>query len=598
MTETTPEYARVVLVPVSNPATAPHLLELATTLVHPEEGRVIALIVSLGDAEAEAKSIETLEPICQQLQEDDHPVELMTEIATSISRGILDAAREETADLLILGLQQPTRGEVVMGTIVESVIETAPCDVLIYRGAQNADFNRVVVPVDGSLSARVAVRLGVMVAAGYDRPMEAIYVRSLGQSYMNGLARVAWSLQGVPGTDRVKRTVVTAQDAVEGILARCTEDDLLVVGFSERGDMERWLFGDDWSRRIVNRAPGPVIMSARSGGREGVTGRVKRRMAWIRPTLTRIEQDDLVRHAVEMAAPRLDYFVLILVSAVLASLGLLLNSPAIIIGAMLVAPLMQPLTATASGLAAGRPLLIQRSAITSVQGILVALLVAIVIGTVLPVNIPTGEMLSRGNPTLLDAAVAIASGFVAAYATARKDIPAALAGVAIAAALMPPLCTIGLGAALRDSELAFGAALLFTANIICITIAGWVVFFWLGMRPRLLEETEANQRLYRAAIRVVVLALVAVVIILALNNEARNQSRITETLKAAFAPAVVVDVDIERAEPLRVIATVRSTEDIDGERVRAVQDQLIADLEQTISLEVVVLRTVRPAASD
>src|SRR5690606_3546905 len=105
--------------------------------------------------------------------------------------------------------------------------------------------------------------------------------------------------------------------------------------------------------------------------------------------------------------------------------------------------------------------LMRRSAITLVFGIIVSIFVAIGAGLLSSLSSPTSEMLIRSNPTLLDALVAFASGVVGAYATARKDIPAALAGVAIAAALMPPLCTVGLGLALGNQALASGSMLLF-----------------------------------------------------------------------------------------------------------------------------------------
>ena len=178
-----------------------------------------------------------------------------------------------------------------------------------------------------------------------------------------------------------------------------------------------------------------MIVAAPSGATPD-RGTLRRAGSWLTPTLTEFEKEEIEHSSEEAASVTLDYMVLIAVAAVLATLGLLLNSNAVIIGAMLVAPLMSPLIAFATGMTIGKLLLFRRAAVTLVVGVLGALLISWLIGVLSPTSIITSEMSSRGNPTLLDMGVALASGFIGAYATARKHIPSALAGVAIAAALM------------------------------------------------------------------------------------------------------------------------------------------------------------------
>ena len=180
--------------------------------------------------------------------------------------------------------------------------------------------------------------------------------------------------------------------------------------------------------------------------------------SWLSPTVTQLEQDEIQYEAEANGAFSLDYIVLIVISCILATLGLLSNSSAVIIGAMLVAPLMSPLIAFAVGMATGRVTLITKSFSTLFRGILAALIVARIIGSISPTTIVTSEMLLRGNLTLIDIGVAFASGFIGAFASVRKNISAALAGVAIAAALMPPLATIALGWAFDNRPLAAGAS--------------------------------------------------------------------------------------------------------------------------------------------
>ncbi len=592
-----PDFAQLVLVPVANPETAPILLELALSLAHPEHGRVIALMIALGDSEDAEKRIAVIEPVVNHLQEEGHPVEIMTEIAPSISRGILDAARETGADLLILGIKEAQQGKVALGTVVENVIAAAPCDVLVYRAAHDPRFNHIVVPMDGSLPASIACNMGVLLAKSYDTHIHTMHIQRNYRHKRENELLIRESLARIENKSRVHKTIITDSHPAADILREIADNDLLIVGFWQKTEFERWL-GGDVSHELLNRAHGPVILISRQKRHTDFVGRiqevVQRRFVRFVPTLTHIEQNELVWQSRKMAATTLDYVVMILLSAVLASLGLLLNSSAVIIGAMLVAPLMQPLEALSLGLITGQPPLIRRSVLTLFEGVVLALFVAILTGLLLPTATPTLEMLARGNPNLIDAGVALVSGLVAAYATARKGIPAALAGVAIAAALMPPLCTVGMGLAFRNIELAFGAALLFTTNIAFIVAAGCVVYFWMGMRQH--QTTWLRMRAWWAA--VVLLLVLVVAILLNLSQRALDEQLARERLADAFAPAELVDMDLRSEQPLHIIVTLRSESDVSPETVRAASEDLSADLDRPVELEVVFMRLVRATVAE
>ncbi len=594
-----PDYAKLIIVPVSNPDTAAHLLELACTLAHPEEGRVIALIVSLGDAEDANKRTEAIQPIVKQSADEGKPVELVAETATSISRGILDVARENGADLIVLGLQQPDQGKVVLGRIVENVIETAPCDVLVYRASLTPSFNRVVVPIDGTLSTTIACNLGVLLARRGDAAISTMNIQRNYRHQQQNEDLIRQSLERIPNRENIQKAIITDSNPAAGILRRLTEDDLLILGFWQQTELEQWLEESHYSHDLLNRAPGPVILVSRFKRQTDLVGRVRdglrrRALRWM-PTLTGIEQQELVWQERKNSISDLDYIVLILVSAILATLGLILNSPAVIIGAMLVAPLMQPLAAFSVGLTTARTPLLRRTLTTLIEGIVLALLVSIVLGTLLPVDTPTDEMLSRGNPTLVDAVVALASGVVAAYATARKGIPAALAGVAIAAALMPPVCTIGLGFAFRDADLALGAALLFITNITFIVVAGGVVFVWLGMRPQ--EEQHIDIRAWWGG--VIAILLLVMLLLVNLGRGARDEQFVQDYITRAFAPAQLVELDVRSNNPFYAVAMFSTEDAILPETVRRVNVELTDLLGRPVQLQVIQLTTVTmPDASE
>ncbi len=590
--ESIPDYSRVAIVPVANPKTASELLHLACALSHPTDGKVIALVVSVGDMEGKAKTTAELTKIIEDIEAEGHEIALEVLSATSIARGIIDASRQFGADLIILGMKQAIRGQVVLGTIVESVVETSPCDVLIYRQSPDPDFDRVIISVDLSSQTQVAARIGIRLAKSYNARIEAMYAQSSNRSQFEGLARIEQALADIPGREAVKRTLITAQDAVESILTRTTEDDLIIIGFSARSDLGMWLTGD-MARGILERAEGPVMIVARSNLHDDVSRRMWRRfVGWLHPVLTRLEQEEIIRQSQVMSSLHLDYVILIIISATLATLGLLLNSAAVIIGAMLVAPLMSPLISLSAGLAVGRVIMARRALGTLAFGVSLALLVAAVIGVVLPASLPTSEMLARGNPTLLDAGVALASGVVGAYATARKDIPAALAGVAIAAALMPPLCTVGLGLAFGNLSLAFGASVLFITNIICIILAGVVVFFWLGMSIR--DVPNISPLVQRFALGLLLLVTIPVAVeLVILTRNVQQDTAIRHELEDSLADAELIEFQINRGDEKRITAVVRSQNEITFDQVMEIQERIGGELGETVYLELIVQPVLR-----
>ncbi|MEM8714352.1 MAG: DUF389 domain-containing protein [Cyanobacteria bacterium P01_A01_bin.3] len=181
------------------------------------------------------------------------------------------------------------------------------------------------------------------------------------------------------------------------------------------------------------------------------------------------------------------YFMLALAS-VIATLGLLENSAATIIGAMIIAPLMNPILALAYALIVGNRQWCLRSFVTVANGALLTIAIAWLLTTVLTVSVVDSEVIARTQPTLLDMAVALAAGAAGGFANTRRSIANSIAGVAIAVALVPPLSVLGIGLALGSDAvpgiglsighngLAFGATLLFLTNLVAIVLASGLVF--------------------------------------------------------------------------------------------------------------------------
>lgn len=179
-----------------------------------------------------------------------------------------------------------------------------------------------------------------------------------------------------------------------------------------------------------------------------------------------------------------DYIVLTIGACIIATLGLLSNSAAVIIGAMLVAPLMLPIRGMAYGILDGDPKLLKTGIVSLLVGTAIAIALSTALGLSLGFSNYGSEVWARSKPTLLDLGIAIAAGGISGYAKVQPRISSTLAGTAIAVALMPPVCVIGLGIAQGElTTLSFGATLLYLTNLVGITLACMLAFVLTGYAP-------------------------------------------------------------------------------------------------------------------
>ena len=243
------------------------------------------------------------------------------------------------------------------------------------------------------------------------------------------------------------------------------------------------------------------------------------------------------------------FLLLTVLSSAIATLGLISDSAAVIIGAMLIAPLLSPIMAIALASLGGRRLLLLRAVRTLVVGIVVALIVSYGLAW-LSLQLPFGALLtipnevaSRTHPGPFDLAIALAGGAAASYALVRLEGAAALFGVAIATALMPPLCTIGIGLALGDSGIWTGSATLFATNLVAIGAAAALVFAVLRLRPR-----RSRSRPYGVLLGIGISAALAVVLIPSAIEVAQQVRATTRTNQ--FADTVSSTVASVLAERL------------------------------------------------
>ena len=178
------------------------------------------------------------------------------------------------------------------------------------------------------------------------------------------------------------------------------------------------------------------------------------------------------------SVPSFGFHFMLGLSAIISTLGLLANSVAIIIGAMIIAPLISPIMGITYATVMGNRKLLNRSSLTFLSGVFLTVVLSWIIAVGIGFKTVDSEILSRTNPTLIDLGIAMAAGAAGAFANTRRRIADALPGVAIAVALVPPLSVIGISLALGEFKYATGAFLLFSTNLISIIFFGGLVFLF------------------------------------------------------------------------------------------------------------------------
>jgi uncharacterized hydrophobic protein (TIGR00271 family) len=193
-----------------------------------------------------------------------------------------------------------------------------------------------------------------------------------------------------------------------------------------------------------------------------------------------------------------NFFVLLILATVIATYGVLSNSTATVIGAMIVAPLMGPIMATTAAVVMGslpralRALALVGAGVAAV--IVCAYLLAVIVPDVAISFTSNGEITSRINPNLFALLTALGAGAAGAFITSRAEIADSIGGVAIAISLVPPLCVVGIALQQAQYGPALGALLLFLTNFLAILLAGGIVFVALGLGTVALSPQQAQLR--------------------------------------------------------------------------------------------------------
>jgi len=215
-------------------------------------------------------------------------------------------------------------------------------------------------------------------------------------------------------------------------------------------------------------------------------------------TLSEKDKSDAIEWMIRGSTPRQDFFFMILLSILMATFGLLLNNVAVIIGSMLIAPILYPILGVSMGITMSDNSLISRSSWTLVKSSAVGIFASFVATLFFPGRgMITAEILSRTQPSLPYAAIAVIAGLAASFALVKPHLNEMLPGVAISVALIPPLAVVGIGIAQLDWNIISGSLLLYVVNIAGVVFASMVTFSLMNfyVKRNVAQEVTAKEDL-------------------------------------------------------------------------------------------------------
>lgn len=405
---------------------------------------------------------------------------------------VVAAVGKALPDLFVVLLAKVDAAEERVARIGREILPRVSCSAAVVDlGDARWPVQHLMVAASRGAHPRVALQLARELAVAADGKLTGAYVEpdigsdatSVGNHVLHKVLRGALHEKA----SEVARRVVVGGAVDVGLqkAAEAVQPDAIVLGMPRPG-----LLGSRFFRltpaRLCKRVEMPVIIHRQAlplGNR--VRRSLEDLLQRLVPQVERETRVELSARVQSSSAWNFDFIALISLSTVIAALGLLQDSAAVIIGAMLIAPLMTPILGVGLAVAQGNAMLARLAFRAILFGVGTSFALAVCVGLLdiwsHPLTI-TDEMVARCSPGVIDLLVAFVSGLAAAYANSRPGLVAALPGVAIAAALVPPIATSGLAFAAGRWGLAYGSLLLFVTNMVAIVLAAGLSLWAVGVR--------------------------------------------------------------------------------------------------------------------
>ena len=428
------------------------------------------------------------------------PLEYEIEILESenAKNDVLKFINSKHIDFLLLSKPVSNKDDahVIMAS---KLFDDAPCHVMIIRPGEldATSCKRILIPVAGGQHSLKALSFAEKFSKLASGETAALYISPENSDLSHAAAKEQLEFYlnkaGVQKSEFITRRVELSDDVGQCIADLAEKDyDLVLLGASNANAIRKALFGTIPDNMLKGKTSVAIAVFRKAKPRfQVIREKFENWMDVTIPPLERGDRISLYNNLEEGSRWRFDFFALIALATSIAALGLVINSAAVVIGAMLVAPLMTPILG--AGLAivqSNKPLVfrciksILYSYITAIGIGLIVGVIGYISGMLIPGTTLPSELLARGNPSILDMLIAFVSGVAASYCIGRPTLSAALPGVAIAAALVPPIATTGIALCLAEFRLAFGSAMLFLTNVVAIILGAAFSFYAAGIRSK------------------------------------------------------------------------------------------------------------------
>lgn len=522
------------------------LARFAVYLTERWQGELVAL--SVLDPDEESTPLPFPSAIIQSLA-DEGRFRYLTRHGDDVAQTIMEVATEEAAQLILVPwVAPPTSLRHRLGHILDPLMAEAPCDVIVMKPGREitprADApHRLLIPLARrSPHGVAAIQHGLALARADDTEIEALTVVAPSASEEDvreaeqELRKLFATVRGA-SEQTIHYRVVRASNAERVIETAAQESDLVILGATNDPILAQIRLGST-GERLTHLLDQPILIARHHSVRYAAW-----RYRWWHaldrrlPNLTQAERLDTYKRIRRGARANNDFYILLVCSVVIATMGLLLNSAAVIIGAMVVAPLMTPIVGIGLSIVMGDMKLLRLTTLTAAKGIALSIAVAALLAWVAPLVLFTSEIQARTHPNLMDLTVALAAGVAGAYSLTRSNGSGTLPGVAIAVALVPPLGVVGISLATMRWEAAMGAMLLFGTNLVAIAFAAALVYFLLGFFPIDTKHPERVDLLWRGVAGILVLLFLVSIPLARSLERSTNEAAIQRTLDTTLREA-------------------------------------------------------------
>ena len=599
-----------VMVCISRAETAVSLIRAGAAIARAEQGDLLVLGVLDAPEQTPDKQktahtqLAELDALIQQASVAGLTISPLVRIAPSVAAGILSTAWEESVNTILMGwprVRETPQALAQEGTI-EAIVRRGSQEIVVLHGELPDTIHTILVPMTSEAHEVRALQLGQtlkQLATDTVMAIQPVRERLTEDVEFSFTEQLDKKINKLDDTQGISGQVVQIANAKDAFATASKQYDLMIVGMSDEGFLATTTFGGGAFELAENAAaPTLLIKSAERQERFWIRRGWEELTDWL-PAVDTRQQATVYLGMRRDAKATIDFYVLIFLATTIAYYGLLQSSTAVIIGAMLIAPLMSPILAMAHGIVQGNTKLLRQAANTTFNGVLLAIGTAVVFSFGLtafkfPIP-PTSEILARTQPNILDLMVALASGAAAAYAVSRKEVASALPGVAIAAALVPPLAVVGYGIGSIQFDLAAGALLLFVTNLAAIILAGAVTFLSLGFRPPTRAERGEQTRygLRMALVAMVIISIPLLMTTVVSNQRATTTAQIEEIITNYWPPTDAqvqnIAVDWDRSTYLANFEVYDFTGTITTNDIISLQREVEQAVGDSVTLQSVIL---------